>query len=175
MTSVFLPFIAKTASVYDITHAFENIFQLGAVSRVDIVKKKDRCMAYVHFASWSNDENSLRFQTQIANGESVKVFYNDVQYWNVVANTYTQSTPVRANVGNKVPGAPVKRIRTQTHAPKSKVVRNLDAEFTEDLVDAAYVSRLEDELEMHRFYISGLDGEIAQLQHELTMYKLHRV
>ncbi len=163
MTSVFLPFIAKNASASDITHVFQNVCRLGVVSHVDIVNKKknDGCLAYVHFASWANDENSLRFQTQIANGESVKVFYNDNQYWNVVANTYTPSpsTPTKTNKARPVPpGAPVKKAR------KTQTKRNLDAEMTEDLVDVSYVRHLEEELAKSRIHVAELNAKIAGMR-----------
>jgi hypothetical protein len=178
MTSVFLPFVAKNASASDITHVFQNFCQLGVVSRVDIVnnKKKNGSMAYVHFASWANDEHSLRFQTQIANGESVKVFYNDNQYWNVVANTYTPSpsTPTKTNKARPVPpGAPVKKAKVG-----AKVAPIPDAEITEDLVDATYVSHLEEELAKCRNRVHELevqvyevDSELQQAYYELRMYK----
>lgn len=166
MTSVFLPFVTKNTSASDITHVFQNVCRLGIVSRVDIVnnKKKNGSMAYVHFASWANDESSLRFQTQIANGESVKVFYNDNQYWNVVANTYapSPSTPTKTNKARPVPpGAPVKKAR------KTQTKRELDAEFIEenyDLVDVAYVRHLEEELANNRIHVAELNAKIAGMK-----------
>ncbi len=166
MTSVFLPFISKNVSASDITHVFQNVCQLGLVSRVDIVnKKKNGCMAYVHFASWANNEYASRFQTQIANGENVRVFHNDNQYWNVVANTYTPpTTPTKPNKARTVPGAPVKKMKAG-----AKVAPIM--EFTEDLVDTSYVRHLEEELAKSRNEISYLTDEIEHAQYELKMYK----
>ena len=165
MTSVFLPFIAKNTSASDITHVFQNVCQLGLVSRVDIVnnKKKNGSMAYVHFASWANDESSLRFQTQIANGESVKVFYNDNQYWNVVANTYTTppTTPTKPNKTRPVPGAPVKKVKAG-----AKVAPIM--EFTEDLVDASYVRHLEEELAKSRNRVNELEHQVYEVDSETS-------
>jgi hypothetical protein len=165
MTSVFLPFIAKNVSASNITNVFQNVCQLGVVSHVDIVnKKKDGCMAYVHFASWANDEHANRFRAQIANGENVRVFYNDNQYWNVVANTYSPPTPVR-NKNLPMPGAPIKKAKPKKTQTKSRAApRNLNAEFTEDLVDASYVLHLEEELAKTRIHVAELNAKIAAMK-----------
>jgi hypothetical protein len=155
MTSLFIPSTDNVCAA-DIAHIFQNNCEFGIVSKVDIVQKKEATMAYVHFASWNDTENSLGFRAKIANGETVRVFHNDKRYWNVVANTYT---PKKAKVKTATPKAPVKCPKAQP-----SVVRNLEAEFTEDLVDVSYVRHLENELAESRIYIADLLAEIDAMK-----------
>ena len=83
-----------------IPHVYENIpdhwvkkkmimASLGYIDRVDIVPVagKPYNRAFIHFAPnrWNmRNSNAVRALSQMQNGESIQVYYDDKYYWNVV-------------------------------------------------------------------------------------------
>ena len=86
-SSIFIPSLPSFASSEDsLTFIFQEIFDVGSVKRVDIIKKENvnnRLMAFIHFNHW-NDNGSIRiFREKMEKEGFVDVFgYNDVEEFN---------------------------------------------------------------------------------------------
>lgn len=86
-SSIFIPSLPLFASSEDsLTFIFQEIFDVGSVKRVDIIKKENvnnRLMAFIHFNHW-NDNRSIRiFREKMEKEGFVDVFgYNDVEEFN---------------------------------------------------------------------------------------------
>jgi len=106
-----------------IPHVYENIpdhwvkkkmimASLGYIDRVDIVPVagKPYNRAFIHFAPnrWNmRNSNAVRALSQMQNGESIQVYYNDKYYWNVVISKCKPLT--EEEVAEK------KRVRIKVH------------------------------------------------------------
>ena len=85
--SIFIPSLPSFATSEDtLTFLFQDIFELGSVKRVDIIKKENvnnRLMAFVHFNHWFDNNSTKMFREKLEKEGFADVFgYADVDEFN---------------------------------------------------------------------------------------------
>lgn len=156
--SLFIPFLNMNVTVDDIIQVIGYQHCLGVVGKIDLVTRTDKTtgtqfnMAYVHMIEWNT--NAPHVQSVMADvvnpNQPCKLYINDQEYWTVLENKYEDK---------KIINAPKKAKK------QKKVAVNLMNDFDEesfDLVDVAYVERIETEL-------ANAYRKIADLESMLVM------
>ncbi len=68
--------------------------QLGSIDRVNIVIKTNKQgekskRVFIYLKQWSDSTNAIIAQKRFANGQDIKVMYNDPWFWKVSLSTFT--------------------------------------------------------------------------------------
>lgn len=153
--SLFIPFLNMNVTVDDIIQVIGYQHGLGFVGKIDMVTRTDKTtgtqfnMAYIHMIEWSANAQSFMADVVNSNQQPCKLYINDHEYWTVLENKYEDK---------KITNAPKKAKK------QKKVSVNLMDNFDEesfDLVDVAYVERIETELANAYRRISELESKMV--------------
>lgn len=154
--SLFIPFLNMNVTVDDIIQVIGYQHCFGIVGKIDLVTRTDKTtgaqfnMAYIHMIEWSANAQLFMVDVVNSNQQPCKLYINDHEYWTVLENKYEDK---------KITNAP-KKAKKQN----KKVAVNLMNDFDEesfDLVDVAYVERIESELANAYRRIADLESNMV--------------
>jgi len=98
--SLFIPRVNSNVNTEFMVYIFENLCELGKISRIDRVKKHRRSYfsAYIHFEYWNVTTTVENFQNRVTSPEKeARIVYSDPFYWVVFENTSQRMSVEKCN------------------------------------------------------------------------------
>ena len=95
--SICIPRTFSNVSWALVKDAFDEIFGLGYVERVDVVDKVDRQgiafkKIFIHFTQWPDTDYARGVKKTLVEGNTIKVIYNFPWYWKCVMSNVPRRT-----------------------------------------------------------------------------------
>ena len=96
---IYIPRVYANITWRRVKDVFEEIFGVGTIGRVDVVKNNSRDLeqgsapeynrVFVHFKYWPKEHNKLR--EKLVAGDTLKIVYEDPWYWKCMLNKYPRT------------------------------------------------------------------------------------
>lgn len=140
--SLYIPRVFNNIDEARVANVFEKL-GFGKISKVDFVSKEKYKSAYVHFASWNDNDATRAFRKELEENGKAKINYDDPWFWIVLEYKKKHvSTPENSMISSvNVPPTPKKQKALMRGVARRL---NFDEEHvTTNLVDASYVRYLE--------------------------------
>ncbi len=141
--SLYIPRVFNNIDEARVANVFEKL-GFGKITKVDFVSKEKHKSAYVHFASWSDNDATRAFRKELEENGKAKVNYDDPWFWIVLEYKKKHvSTPENSPTLKAVPAAPKKQQALMRGVARRLNFDEEEQQVTTNLVDASYVRHLE--------------------------------